>query len=107
MAGNRGVTPTSRPFKLERAMDYGSPYLARPRGIRTDARLDHARKLVPLARILRDGAREQAQTISAAERHFASPEIRRLANVLDDLWLATDSFLAGIDAAADGSDDPR
>ena len=88
-------------------MDFGSPYFAGPPRLRADARFDHARKLVPLARILRDSAREQAQMISVAERHFAGADIRRLACALDDLWLAADAFLAGIDAAADGFNDPR
>jgi hypothetical protein len=88
-------------------MDFGSPYFAGPPRLRVDTRFDHARKLVPLARILRDSARGQAQMISVAERHFASAEIRHLACVLDDLWLAADSFLAGIDAATEGANDPR
>lgn len=61
-------------------------------------RLAQARMLVPLARTVRDSAKEQADSIGRTERRFGSAEIRHLARLLDDLWMAADSFVCDMEA---------
>jgi hypothetical protein len=61
-----------------------------------DARLLAARSLVPLARVIRDQAKGQADRISRTERRFGAAEIMHLARLLDDVWMAADSFIADL-----------
>jgi hypothetical protein len=69
-------------------------------GLTDDARIAAARTLVPLARIVRDQVKQQADGISRTERRFGSAEIRHLARLLDDAWMACDGLVA--DLGGDG-----
>jgi hypothetical protein len=75
-----------------------SAYLNRPARPIEEARRARARTLVPLARDLGSRAKAQADAIGTSERRFGGDEVRHLARLLDDLWMAADSFAADIDA---------
>jgi hypothetical protein len=64
-----------------------------------DIRLDAARELLPLARAVFDQAKKQADTIGRTERRFGSPAIMHLARLLDDLWMAADTFVSDVGAS--------
>jgi hypothetical protein len=61
-----------------------------------DARLAAAQALLPLAKALLESAKGQADAIGRTERRFGSPAIMHLARLLDDLWMAADSFVADV-----------
>lgn len=77
-----------------------SPYLNQPPRRLEEARLARAKTLVPQARDLRDRAKAQADAIAGTERRFGSDEVRHLARLLDDLWMAADAFAADVDENA-------
>jgi hypothetical protein len=72
---------------------------ARHAGVCDDARIAAARMLVPLARLVRDQVKGQADAISRTERRFGPAEIRHLARLLDDLWMSSDALLADLEEA--------
>lgn len=77
-----------------------SSYLNQPPRRLEDARLARAKALVPQARDLRDRAKTQADAIAASERRFGGDQVRHLARLLDDLWMAADAFAADLDENA-------
>lgn len=66
-------------------------------GLADDARIAAARALVPLARVVRDQVKQQADGISRSERRFGPAEIRHLARLLDDAWMACDGLVADLE----------
>lgn len=78
-------------------MDASSPFLNRLPRLIEDARLARARMLIPLARTVRDSAKEQADAIGSTERRFGPVGTRQLARLLDDLWMAADSFVCDVE----------
>ncbi|HEX6979420.1 MAG TPA: hypothetical protein VF342_08980 [Alphaproteobacteria bacterium] len=77
-------------------MDAPAPALSCQSDGLEDLTLAAARRLLPLARQLRDDAKRQADAIGRFERRFGPPETRHLARLLDDLWMAADSFVCDV-----------
>lgn len=63
-----------------------------------DAWFAEARKLVPLARVLRDQAKMLTDRIDRMERRFGTVETIQLARLTDDVWMALDSFIVDVGA---------
>lgn len=74
-----------------------SPYLNQPARRIEEARIARARELLPLATQIRDRAKVQADAIGAFERRFGAEQVKHLARLLDDLWMAADSFIADVE----------
>jgi hypothetical protein len=65
-----------------------------------DHRFALARELVPLARLLRDRAKTQADLFGPLDRRFGTDEIRHLARLIDDVWMTLDTLITDVEQEA-------